>query len=175
MRVFCILGLLLLCTSVAAQVIYKTVKADGSVVYSDVPSEGAVPVNLSSTNNVVVPSLNNASSQATSRSQPVQKSKAEVQYLVSIRSPLAEQTIRDNSGAVSITADVVPKKSGKFELVFDNQVVKTQSSGQFQLESVDRGAHTIQINFLDNSGKILASSKQQTFYLQKASALINAN
>jgi hypothetical protein len=40
---------------------------------------------------------------------------------------------------------------------------------------VDRGAHTIKVNFLDNSGKILASSKQQTFYLQKASALINAN
>jgi hypothetical protein len=160
---------------VSAQVIYKTVKADGSVVYSDVPSDGAEPVNLSSMNSVVMPALNKASSQSVSRNSSVQKAKPEIQYLVSIRSPLAEQTLRDNSGAVLISAEVLPKKSGKFELIYDNQVVKTQSNGQFQLESVDRGAHTIQVNFLDNSGKILASSKQQTFYLQKASALINVN
>ncbi len=174
MRVFCILCLLLLCISVSAQVVYKTVKADGSVVYSDVHSEGAVPVNLSSMNTVVVPSLNSASKQAVNN-KPVPKPKAKIQYVVSIRSPLAEQTLRDNSGAVTINVEVVPKKSGKFELILDNQVVKTQSENQFQLESVNRGAHIIQVNFLDNSGKILASSKPQTFYLQKASALINAN
>ena len=172
--ILCLL-LLLLCISVSAQVVYKTVKADGSVVYSDVFSDGAVPVNLSSMNTVVVPALNNAASQTASRNNPVQKSKPEIQYQVSIRSPMAEQTLRDNSGAVTINADVLPKKSGKFELVVDNQVVKTQSNGQFQLESVNRGAHTIQVNFLDNSGKILASSKPQTFYLQKVSALINVN
>jgi TolA-binding protein len=174
-RIFCILCLLLLCISVSAQVVYKTVKADGSVVYSDVPSDGAVPVNLSSMNTVVVPPLNNAASQTTTRINPVKKRSPEVQYLVFIRSPAAEQTLRDNSGAVTINAEVVPKKSGKFQLIIDNQIVKTQSNSQFQLENVNRGAHTIQIDFLDNSGKILASSKQQTFYLQKASALINAN
>ena len=175
MKLTNIICLLLLCTSASAQVIYKTVKADGSVVYSDVRSDGAEPVNLSSMNTVVVPALNNASSQPPNRNSIVQNSTPEIQYVVSIRSPLAEQTLRDNSGAVSITVDVLPKRSGMFELVFDNQVVKTQSNRQFQLESVNRGAHTIQVNFFDNSGKILASSKPQTFYLQKASALINAN
>jgi hypothetical protein len=160
---------------VSAQVVYKTVKADGSVVYSDVRSDGAVPVTLSSMNSVVVPALNNAASQTLSQNNPVKKRRPEVQYLVFIRSPAAEQTLRENSGVVSISADVLPKKSGKFQLIFDNQVVKTQSNGQFQLENVNRGAHTIQVNFLDNSGKILALSKSQTFYLQKASALINVN
>ena len=98
-----------------------------------------------------------------------------MQYSVFIRSPEAEQTLRDNSGAVTIHAEVLPKKTGKFQLIMNNQVVKTQSNSQFQLESVNRGAHTIQVNFLDNSGKILALSKPQTFYLQKASALINVN
>lgn len=175
MRVFYILCLLLLCASVSAQVVYKTIKADGSAVYSDVSSDGAVPVNLSSMNTVVAPALNNASSQTSSRKTPTKTLRPEVQYTVSIRSPAAEQTLRDNSGSVTINVDVLPKKSGKFELIFDDQVVKTQSNSQFQLENVNRGAHTIQINFLDNSGKILASSKSQTFYLQKASALINAN
>ena len=160
---------------VDSEVVSVVESVDGSVVYSDVLSDGAVPVNLSSMNTVVVPALNNASSQTANRSNPVKKLKPQVQYLVFIRSPAAEQTLRENSGAVSISADVLPKKSGKFQLIFDNQVVNTQSNGQFQLENVNRGSHTIQVNFLDNSGKILALSKSQTFYLQKASALINVN
>jgi hypothetical protein len=175
-RVFYIFCLLLLCLSVSAQVVYKTVKADGSVVYSDVRSDGAVAVNLSSMNTVVVvPALNNASSQTTSRINPAKKLRLETQYIVTIRSPDAEQTLRDNSGAVMIDAEVLPKRSGKYQLIIDNQVVETQSNRKFQLENVNRGAHSIQVNFLDNSGKILASSKPQTFYLQKASALIKVN
>jgi TolA-binding protein len=174
-RVFYILCLLILCISVSAQVVYKTVKADGSVVYSDILSDGAVPVNLSSMNTVVVPALNNAASQTTNQINSVKKRSPEVQYSVFIRSPTAEQTLRDNSGAVSINAEVLPKKSGKFQLIIDNQIVKTQSNSKFQLENINRGAHTIQIKFLDNSGKILASSMPQAFYLQKASALINVN
>ncbi len=175
MRIFYIFCLLLLCLSVSAQVVYKTVKSDGSVVYSDVRSDGAVPVKLSSMNTVVVPTLNNTVSQTTSRINLIKKIRPEVQYSVFIRSPAAEQTVRDNSGEVTINAEVLPKKSGKFQLIIDNQVVKTQSNRIFQLENINRGAHNIQVNFLDNSGKILASSKPQTFYLQKASALINVN
>jgi len=175
MRGIYILGLLLLCISVSAKVVYKTIKADGSAVYSDVSSDGAVPVKLSSMNTVVVPALNNAASQTVNQNNPAKKLRPEVQYLVFIRSPEAEQTLRDNSGAITIKAEVTPRISGKFQLVFDNQIVKTQPKNQFHLESVNRGAHIIQVHFLDNSGKILASSKQQTFYLQKASALINVN
>jgi hypothetical protein len=178
-RVFSILGLLLMCISVSAQVVYKTVKADGSVVYSDVPSEGAVPVNLTSMNAVVAPALNNAASQISNQNikqnNRIKKIRPEVQYLVSIRSPDSEQTLHNNSGAVTVSADVLPKRSGMFQLVLDNKIIKTQSKSQFQLENVNRGAHTIQVNFLDNSGKTLALSKSQTFYLHKASALINAN
>ncbi|MGK0305599.1 MAG: TolA-binding protein [Gammaproteobacteria bacterium] len=174
-RIFYTFYLLLLCLGVSAQVVYKTVKTDGSVVYSDVRSDGAVAVNLSSMNTVVVPALNNATSQKIGRINPAKKLRPEVQYIVSIRSPDAEQTLRDNSGAVMIDAEVLPKRSGKYQLIIDNQVVKTQSNRKFQLENINRGAHTIQVNFLDNSGKILASSKPQTFYLQKASALINVN
>ena len=166
---------LLLCMSVNARVVYKIVKADGSTVYSDIPSDGAEPVNLSSMNTIVVPALNNAASQTTTPINPVKKLRTKEQYLVFIRFPVAEQTLRDNSGTVTINAEVVPKRSGKFQLVIDNQIVQTQLKSKFQLKNVNRGAHTIQINFLDNSGKILASSKQQTFYLQKASALFNTN
>ena len=46
---------------------------------------------------------------------------------------------------------------------------------QLKLENVERGEHHIEVRLVGQSGKILASSGQQTFYLHKASALINAN
>ena len=162
MQIFYIFCLLLLCNRVSAQVVYKTVKADGSVVYSDVNSQGAVPIKLLSINTVVVPVLNKTSSQTfsktTNQNNHIKKVKFEVQYLVSILSPEAEQTLRDNAGAVTVSASVLPKKVGKFQLIFDGQIFKTQTKNQFQLRNVNRGAHTIKVNFLDNSGKILASS-----------------
>jgi hypothetical protein len=175
MRVFYILCLLLLCVGASAQVVYKTVKADGSVVYSDVLTDGAVAVNLSAMNTVVVPALNDASKPKVAARIPASKPKPEVEYVVSVLSPMAEETLRNNAGNVNINVDVTPKKAGKFQLIMNNQVVKTQQNNQFELENVERGAHVIEVKFLDNSGKYLASSKPQTFYLQKASALINAN
>lgn len=166
---------LIFCMSSIAQVVYKTVKADGTVVYSGVNSEGATPVNLSAMNSVVVPALNQHSSKKAQPTTRKKASKAETQYIVSILSPVAEQTLRDNSGAVTINAQVQPKSAGKYQLKLNDQVVATQSNGQFALENIDRGAHSIEVHFLDNSGKILARSKTQTFYLHKASALINAN
>lgn len=174
MKLVLLVGLLVLCISATAQVVYKTVHADGRVVYSDIPSEGAKPVNLSAVNSVVVPAINTASKQTPAlRSQ--NKNQPVVQYLVSIVSPRPEQSLRDNAGQVNVQVEVAPKKSGKFQLILDNQIVNTQTKGQFLLEGVDRGAHVLEVNFLDNSGKILASSIPQTFYLHKASALINAN
>jgi hypothetical protein len=166
--IFC---LFVICITASAGVVYKTVKEDGTVVYSDVPSEGSKSVTLSAINTVQVPVKKTPSISV----RPSVITKPAIQYLISVRSPMPEESLRNNAGELTITADVTPKKSGKFQLVMDGQVVKTQTSSQFKLENIQRGAHLIQVNFLDNSGKILASSKQQTFYLHKASALINAN
>lgn len=175
MRRIYILGLLLLCTSASAEVVYKTIQADGSVIYSDTPVSGSTAVNLSAMNNVIVPSLNNGVNKGQSTSKPSTRTKAKVNYTVSILSPGDEESIRGNDGSMSIRATVSPKGAGRFQLVMDGQAMATQTNSLFALNSVERGAHSIQINFLDKSGKILASSKPQTFYLHKASALINAN
>ncbi|MGJ8679602.1 DUF4124 domain-containing protein [Paraglaciecola sp.] len=175
MRAFYILGLLLLCVGASANVIYKTIQADGSVIYSDTPTAGSTPVNLSSVNNVVVPALNDAASAKPVSQKTSKNQKPKIQYQVSILSPAHEESIRDNSGNVSIRVNVSPSGAGKVQLLMDNQVVSTQTNRLFELESVNRGAHIIQVNFIDNLGKILASSQEQTFYLHKATALNNVN
>jgi hypothetical protein len=155
--------------------VYKTIQADGSVIYSDTPVSGSTAVNLSAMNNVIVPSLNNTAKKNVSTSKLSKRTQPKVKYTVSILSPGDEESIRGNDGAVSIRANVSPKGAGRYQLVMDEQVLTTQTNSLFTLNSVERGAHSIQINFIDKSGKILASSKQQTFYLHKASALIHAN
>ena len=90
-------------------------------------------------------------------------------------SPMAEETIRNNSGEVMVNFNISPEYLGKFELLLDNQLVNTKGKMQFTLENVPRGQHQLEVKLRDNSGKIFASSGQQTFYLHQASALIHAN
>ncbi len=166
---------LLVCVEVSAKVLYKTTQADGTVIYSDSPIQGSVPVNLSAVNNVVMPALNNAASQKPLSSQNVIKQASQIQYQVTIISPLNEETLRNNAGDVTIKVNVTPKGAGKLQLIIDNQAVKTQTSPVFELKEINRGMHLIEIKLLNNSGKILASSQSQVFYLHKATALFNAN
>jgi len=162
-------GLILFGGFGGATTIYKTVKADGSISYSDVAGPGAVPVELSSTA-AVIPALANGAP-----NPPTTQKKAPVNYTNTFHSPLAEETIRSNLGEVFVHFEISPDYLGKFQLTLDNQVVKTNGKNQLTLNDVQRGQHVLQVNLIDNSGKILASSDPQTFYLHKASALINAN
>jgi hypothetical protein len=153
--------------------VYKTVKADGSVVYTDTPTDSSTPVTLSAVNNVV-PALSQPNLQINPATQAKPR-KVTKNYVVSVTSPAPAAHIRNNLGQVTIAASVNPKGAGQFQLVLNGQVNITQASHLFELENIDRGAHTIKVNYVDNSGKILASSDSQTFYLHKASALIKAN
>ncbi|GAB3014001.1 DUF4124 domain-containing protein [Bowmanella dokdonensis] len=169
MKIYSLL-LLLLISTVQAATLYKLVKADGTVVFTDQPVEGAVPVDL--------PQINTAKPLAAKPVVPppdARSSRPQVQYQVAITTPAPEATLRDNLGRVQIQASVQPdpRGAGSYQLLLDGKVVETSPSPGFSLSGVNRGEHSIQVNFLSNSGKILASSPQQVFYLHQASALIN--
>ncbi|MGS2720743.1 DUF4124 domain-containing protein [Paraglaciecola aestuariivivens] len=175
MKSLVILGALLWTINVSAKVVYKTVKPDGTVVYSDVQTPGATAVKLSAVNTAQMPSLT-ANTQLTPKAQkPKLNQVANIKASVTILAPQPEQTLRDNNGRVEVLSQVSPKVKGQYQLLLNNRVLMTQASGNFMLSSIDRGAHTLQVNFLDTSGKILASSSPQIFYLHKASALFRAN
>jgi hypothetical protein len=151
--------------------IYKTVQDDGTVIYSDRAVSGSTSVSLLGTS-VIMSSPATAQPVATQASNTLAPV---IEYRVAVLSPLPEATIRDNLGRLDILVEVIPKKTGKFQLVINNQIVKTQSKGKFVLENVARGAHSIEVHFFDNSGKILASSKPQSLFMHQASALIHTN
>lgn len=151
--------------SVQGATLYKVVKADGTVVYTDRPVAGAVPVAL--------PSVNTSQSLAPKQdAKPTTTPpKPDINYHISIQSPAHEETIRNNLGAVKVSASIDPKGVGMFQLVLDGQVVSTKAFPQFSLQGVPRGEHKIEVQLVDKSGKILASSPSRIFYLHQASVL----
>ncbi|MFQ3237207.1 MAG: hypothetical protein ACI9C4_002787 [Paraglaciecola sp.] len=161
--------LILLSAQVDAATVYKTVSPTGEVIYSDTPSGNTQPMELNS--NLVIEPLR------TGQPEPVntiELEKSAVDYQLTIISPRPEQTIRNNRGRLLIRADLKPVAKGHFKLYF-NQQERVQKKPLFQLENLDRGEYQFHIEYIGNSGKILASTGKQTFYLHKASALIKAN
>lgn len=148
-----------------AKDVYKVTREDGSVVYTDTATKDAQPVNLSGVNSVVVPALNNG--QASAVSTPIKPPVPPRKLLIS--RPAPEENIRDNAGNVNIVVKPIKDVSGQYQLLMAGQIVRKQNSPIFALENLDRGAHTIQIQLVANSGKILASTQQQTFYLHRVS------
>ncbi len=174
------LGLLLITLSsfmVSGQV-YKVVKEDGSVLYTDDPVAGSEPVEFSEATQNVSATLKPARplAQQQQKQQKQQQKEAQPDFQVSITSPAPEATIRDNSGNLTIRAQMSPQDiPARFQLVFDGEPLQTNISGVFALSGVNRGAHDFQVNLLDNKGKTLASTPSQTLYLHQASVLINNN
>lgn len=147
-------------------VIYKTVNADGSVTYSDQPSEGAEIIQLNVPTNTMQSNPNSTAPQAL-----VQPKQATVHKL-KVVSPQAEATIRSNTGEMSITATLDPASSGIYQLVINGKVHESPN-GVFRLTEIYRGAYQYTIKFIDNSGKVIALTEPRNFYMHQASVLIN--
>ncbi|ALS96969.1 DUF4124 domain-containing protein [Lacimicrobium alkaliphilum] len=158
---------LLLVAVVQADTLYKVVKADGTVMYTDQPVAGAEPVAL--------PRINSADSLApkTNTALASKSDRPEVQYQLSILFPKSQQTLRDNQGNITVVAQMEPQTTGAgiFELYMDTELVAANPSPRFELTEVNRGAHTIEVRYVDNSGKVLASSPSTEFFLHQASVL----
>ncbi|MDC8832525.1 DUF4124 domain-containing protein [Alteromonas gilva] len=151
-----------------AQQVYKVVNQDGSVTYTDKPLPGAQPVQLGPLNQVAMPTP-----QITPRVTR-QTSPATPKPQLEVLSPADEATVRNNSGNMQIAVKVThPDTDGRYHLYMDGALLKEQSTPVFQVEGINRGAHTFYIEHTDNKGKTLASTTPRTFYLHQASRLIN--
>ena len=146
--------------------VYKTVHKDGTITYSDQASPNAIEVVLD------VPTSTIQSKMQLPNAEPLVSTKQKVMYEVNILSPQPEATIRNNVGEILIGATIAPKVGGFFQLHINEQVHES-ATGMFKLDNMQRGAYEYSIKFIDNSGKVIASSELRKLYLHKASALIN--
>jgi hypothetical protein len=151
---------------VMAGKIYKTINKDGTITYSDTPSPGAIEVDFASNTSTVVqnPLAKNK------QSKTITQKKA-VEYKLTVNSPAAGATIRNTTGNVSISAMITPAANGYYELSLHDKKLRS-NSGSFTMEGLERGEYSYQINFVETSGKVIASSEVRRFFIHKPSVLI---
>ena len=170
---FAILGLVI-GFSASAEV-FKSVEPDGSVLYSDRPKPGAETITTPKeppTPASPVPSISKTPMESPKTSGFKGYDKIE------IVSPTNDETIRENTGAVSINVALTPpletKLNHKLALFLDgNKVAESENTAGFQLMNLDRGTHTVRIGVLDAEGNEVAGSEPATFHLLRFSTLLN--
>ncbi len=90
---------------------------------------------------------------------------------IGIVSPTNGETIRDNTGTISVEAELSRElmEQEQLQLVVDNKPVGAPSTKKvWHLKNVERGAHRFSIQLVV-SGKVIASSSFVTVYLHQAS------
>lgn len=168
-----IIAAFILCTWSLAVIpsdrIYKITTDDGRIIYTDAPTEQGEHVPMSSGSVITLKSVS-----ASSITTPPIVRKQTKEIHLSVISPKPEQTIRDNNGKVTIRTALEPQVQGMYTLHLNDQVI-SQNKGLFNLNGLNRGAYTFHVELAHKSGKILASTPKQTFYLHQASVLNRPN
>jgi len=164
--IFVLLGLLAT-ASVLAQA-YRWVDEDGIIHYSDRPVEGAELVQLSEYSRNTGARLY--------RERPTRPAADEEQAddqpfryeNLSISSPGPEETLWNIEGVLDVSLTLRPglQSGHQVRAYFDGQQ-RTVSGTSFQIEDVFRGVHNIQVEVIDNTGRLMIRSETNRFYVQQ--------
>lgn len=145
--------------------IYVSRDANGVLIFSDTPAPGAEEVSFTVRPNLM---------EATEVRFPEKKATPPETYKVEITQPENQGTVRDNTGSVYISGRITPRFQRGFRVrLLLNGVPQgaPQGSTVFVLRDIDRGEHSIQLELLDQNGKLIATSPATTFYLHRASLI----
>ena len=158
--------LALLGIAAAAQEAYRWVDENGVVHYSDRPREGAEKIELP-TPNVT----------QTQRLAPVQSAQTEEEpadepapgyEAIDIVSPAEEETLWNIEGVLNVAVSLTPAMQPGHQMrAYHNGASQMVSGTSFQLQEVWRGEHTIQVEVLDPTGKLMIRSQPRRFFVQQ--------
>lgn len=170
--IFVLIGLLA-AASVMAEA-YRWVDEDGLVHYSDRPEPGAERVNLSEySRNTGVrlyrprPRSNTADEEAASN-EPFRYES------LSISSPGAEETLWNIAGTLNVSLSLNPGlQSGHQVRVYFNGEQRSVSGTSFTIDEVYRGVHNIQVEVIDQTGRLMIRSQPNRFYVQQSTVRIS--
>ena len=173
MRVIYLITLLMLALpGVAADKVYKKINPDGTVEFSDQPAEGSEEVQLQQ-----APSIKIEKPKSLDYLYPERgNSNAQIDYSLKINSPANEETIRDNTGNVTLKGQISPAlvSGHRMRWMLDGEVLPERGT-TISLSNVERGSHTVQMQVVDSDGQVLGSSDPVTFHLRRHSTIPPAN
>jgi hypothetical protein len=171
MRPSLFIAFILLCAAAAAHAqAYRWVDENGVVHYSDRPQPGAEAIVLpdSTTRTRPVAPRRPGSQPDTTASAGEDDAQGYTSFAVT--SPAAEETLWNIAGNlnVSLTLEPALMPGHRIRVYLDGE--ETMVTGtSFQLEEVFRGAHNIQAEVVDATGRMLIRSQPIRFYVQQTS------
>ncbi|MCH8536704.1 MAG: DUF4124 domain-containing protein [Alkalimonas sp.] len=137
---------------------------NGVLVFSDSPKPGSEELKLSNRANIM---------ESTEPFQARQEVKTEP-FSIEIEHPKHEGTVRENTGTVYVSGRIAPRFPRGFHvrLLLNGETTgQLQTNTTFVLRDLDRGEYQLQMQLLDQSGKLIAASDTITFYLHRASVI----
>jgi hypothetical protein len=173
MRILCLITLFLFALpGVTAEKAYKIVHPDGTVEYSDQPAEGGEEIRIQK-----APTTKMEKAPALDTRPDKESNQQDIpDYTLTITSPTNDETIRDNTGNVTLSGLVSPSLRGIHRLRWsmDGNAL-SQTGVSVSLENVDRGSHTVRLEVVDLNGNVLTASEPVTFHLIRVSTIPPAN
>jgi len=162
--------LTLLVTTAQAEV-YKSIDANGEVIYSDVPSRGAKRIQVPDPPTYTpapLPPASPAASAAGGQADTVDYRE------FSMRSPHADETIRSNAGIVNLSVSLEPAlqvdAGHRIQYFLDDKPqgkpVKWLTASY---RNIDRGTHNVSATVVDEHGAPVISTTPVTIHLLRAS------
>lgn len=166
--------MLLVLGSAAHADFYKSVDADGNVVYSDTPTEGAEQVKLPglSTFEAVKPAPAEKNKDGED-AEAAPKNTPTVYARFSIQQPENDMTIWDNNGSIPVSLALEPaldtENNHTVWVYVDGRAVVKESNSLVQpLSNIDRGTHKIRAE-IRSGKKVLKRTRTITVHLKRAS------
>ena len=164
--IFVLVGLLA-AASVMAEA-YRWVDEDGIVHYSDRPQPGAERVNLSEYSRNTGARLyrerprSNTADEESASDEPFRYES------LSISSPGAEETLWNIEGTLNVSLSLSPGlQSGHQVRAYFNGERRLVSGTSFTINEVYRGVHNIQVEVIDQTGRLMIRSTTNRFYVQQ--------
>ena len=151
--------------------IYKTVDANGNVVYTDVPPKtDGKTVDMTPLNSYEPSHVPRTSAPAGGTSSGAALD-AHYYNLLQITEPADDEAVRENAGNVLIAVAISPALRGDHRLVLKLDDVPLDGDAEdnvFQLSNVDRGTHVATAEVVDAEGAVVAESAPVTFHVLRA-------
>ena len=150
---------------------YKWTDEDGIVHYSDRPQEGAEEIRLPSDRGRRQPAPVSMPGQPSVGAGESAREAEPFRYQnLSIVSPVAEETLWNIGGVLSVTLNFRPNiQPGHRLQVYLDGMPRTVNTATFSLDEVHRGSHILQAEIIDQSGVTVTRSTATKFYVQQTS------
>lgn len=163
--IFILIGLLAAAPVLADA--YKWVDDDGVAHYSDRPQPGAERIYLPTDGRS--PAMRPTRRAASQPGQQPFESQPFRYESITVSSPGAEETLWNIGGVLNVSVALTPALQGghQIRVYLDGEASQMVSGQSFRLEEVYRGVHNIQVEVIDQTGKLMIRSQPNRFYVQQ--------